>query len=155
MGIFDKVKSFAKKLTGGSAKVFVESDPIKFGEPFQVRIKAIVQDEGIQIDRVYLNVVGLEEVRVHDTDVHHSHDGQTRSRSETIHRTHQTYVDEINVTGQMNLAATMTYDWTAEVTIPESALPIYLGRYARHTYRIRAGLDMSGNDPDSGWVELK
>lgn len=48
MGIFDKVKSFAKKLTGGSAKVFVESDPMKFGEPFQVRIKAIVQDEAFK-----------------------------------------------------------------------------------------------------------
>ena len=109
MGIFDKVKSFANKLTGGSAKVFVESDPIKFGEPFQVRIKAIVQDEGIQIDRVYLNVVGLEEVRVHDTDVHHSHDGQTRSRSETIHRTHQTEVSSYRGVGYVFEVACIGY----------------------------------------------
>ncbi len=155
MGIFDKVKSFANKITGGSAKVFVEADSMKIGEPFQVRIKAMVKDEPIQIDRVYLQVQGLEAVRVHDTDIQRSQDGQTRSRSETINRTHQTYIDEINVAGQMNLAATMTYDWTEEVIIPESAQPIYLGRYARHTYRIKAGLDMAGNDPDSGWVELK
>lgn len=155
MGIFDKVKSFTKKLTGGSAKVFVEADPIKFGEPFEVRIKAIIQDEPINIDRVYLNVVGLEEVQVADVDTHQNSSGKARSRVEHVHRTFETYVNELNVTGQMNLVASMTYDWKIEVTIPETAPPIYLGKFARHTYSVRAGLDMAGNDPDSGWVELK
>ena len=155
MGIFDKVKSFTKKLTGGSAKVFVEADLIKFGEPFEVRIKAIIQDEPINIDRVYLNVVGLEEVQVQDVDTQHDSSGQSRTRVEHVHLAHETYVNELNATGPMNLVATMTYDWRVEVTIPANSPPIYLGKYARHTYRVRAGLDMAGNDPDSGWVELK
>lgn len=155
MGIFDKVKSFANKLTGGSAKVFVEAEPFRIGEPIQVKIKAIVQDESISIDRVYLIVEGLEEVRVHDQDFTRNQSGNLRTTSETIHRTHRTYVNEINVSGEMNLAATMTYDWTTSVEIPVGSNPIYRGRYAQHIYRIKAGLDMSGNDPDSGWAELK
>ena len=155
MGIFDKVKSFATKLTGGSAKVFVESDPIKFGEPFTVRIKAIVKEEAISIDRVYLNIEGLEEVRINHVGVHHNHQGNSQTSTQNIYETHRTYQNQITVQDKMNLASTMTYDWITEIELPSSAQPVYLGKYARHTYRIKAGLDMPGNDPDSGWVELQ
>ncbi|MBO6536940.1 MAG: hypothetical protein JJ966_12000 [Balneolaceae bacterium] len=155
MGIFDKVKSFAKKLTGGSAKVFVESDPVCFGSPFEVRIKAEVQDENIRIDRVYLNVVGTELVKARASDVVRNSDGSTRTRTKTVELSHETFNDEITVKGASNLVANQTYEWKTEITIPNGSLPIYHGFNARHGYYIRAGLDMSGNDPDSGWVELK
>ncbi|MCR9133157.1 MAG: hypothetical protein NXI08_11300 [bacterium] len=155
MGIFDKVKSFAKKLTGGSAKVFVESDPVLFGSPFEVRIKAEVQDENIRIDRVYLNVVGTELVKARASDVVRNSDGSTRTRTKTVELSHETFNDEITVKGASNLVANQTYEWKTEITIPNGSLPIYHGFNARHGYYVRAGLDMSGNDPDSGWVELK
>ena len=155
MGIFDKVKSFAKKLTGGSAKVFVESDPVVFGSPFEVRIKAEVQDENIRIDRVYLQIVGTELVRVRDVDNVRNSNGNMSSRSEIVEVSHETYKNELTVKGEANLVAYQTYEWNAEVLIPEGNLPVYNGHNARHGYYVRAGLDMSGNDPDSGWIELK
>jgi hypothetical protein len=155
MGIFDKVKSFAKKLTGGSAKVFVESDLVVFGSPFEVRIKAIIQDENIRIDRVYLNVVGTELVKARASDVVRNSDGSTRTRTKTVELSHETFNDEITVKGASNLVANQTYEWKKDITIPKGSLPIYHGFNARHGYYVRAGLDMSGNDPDSGWVELK
>ena len=155
MGIFDKVKSIARKLTGSSAKVFVDCDRIKFGEPFEVRIKAEIQDENIRIDRVYLNVVGTEVVSARDTDVVRDQNGNTNTRNETVELSHETYKDEITVKGASNLVANQTYDWKIQVEIPEGSLPIYHGFNARHSYYIRAGLDMSGNDPDSGWIELQ
>ncbi len=155
MGIFDKVKSIARKLTGSSAKVFVDCDPIKFGEPFEVRIKAEIKDENIRIDRVYLNVVGTELVNAQTSDQVQNSDGSTRSQTRTVELSHETYKDEITVKGASNLVANQTYDWKIQVEIPEGSPPIYHGFNARHGYYVRAGLDMSGNDPDSGWVELK
>lgn len=135
--------------------MFVESDPVLFGSPFEVRIKAEVQDENIRIDRVYLNVVGTELVKARASDVVRNSDGSTRTRTKTVELSHETFNDEITVKGASNLVANQTYEWKTEITIPNGSLPIYHGFNARHGYYVRAGLDMSGNDPDSGWVELK
>jgi hypothetical protein len=43
----------------------------------------------------------------------------------------------------------------ARVRIPANARPTYLGVNAKHTYRVRARLDVSGTDPSSDWHALR
>ena len=43
----------------------------------------------------------------------------------------------------------------ARVRIPANARPTYLGVTAKHTYRVRARLDVSGTDPSSDWHALR
>src|SRR3546814_10747525 len=52
------------------------------------------------------------------------------------------------------LAAGLVTTATATVPIPMSAPPTMQGRYARYEWRVRARVEMKGNDPDSGWTDI-
>ena len=56
------------------------------------------------------------------------------------------------VHGADDLKANTSYDWEAQLELPSESNGTYHGHNARHEWEIFAGLDMSGNDPDSGWV---
>ena len=155
MGFFDKVKSMKNFVTGGGADVFVEADTISFDKPFDVIIKAQIKDDPIKINSAYLKIEGREEVEVRDYDTHRSSDGSTHGHTETIRKNTSLYQNEITVTGAQELAANGTFTWKATINLPSDAQPIFRGRYARHLYWVKAGLDVPGNDPDSGWVELR
>ena len=36
-----------------------------------------------------------------------------------------------------------------------AADPAYDGRFVDHDWRLQGRLEMSGNDPDSGWIKIK
>ena len=70
---------------------------------------------------------------------------------EDIENTTTVHDQMIEVSGEQTLKAGEEYDWETTVTLPENALPSFIGITARHEWKILAGLDASGNDPDSGW----
>ncbi len=142
-------------VTGGAAKVYLECEELSLTEPFKVTIKAQTDDAPVKISRVCLRIVGCEEVQVPDVDVIYDEEGNGQRRTETVRASHETVDFEITVAHQQELEANQFYEWETEVELPEDALAIYKGRFCQHTYRAFAGLDCFGNDPDTGWVELR
>ena len=45
--------------------------------------------------------------------------------------------------------------WEATFQIPESENPTFDGQMIGHTWELPAGLDVTGNDPDSGWFQFE
>lgn len=155
MGFFDKVKALKNVITGGGAKVYLSTTPVSLGEPFEVTIRAQVQDADLKIDRVYIEIEGREEVEVQDVDVVYESDGDTRRRREIVRAQTTTVELEIEVAEGQTLDANDTYEWTVTAELPADAPPVYQGHNCLHNYHIRGSLDCFGNDPDSGWQELE
>ena len=151
MGLFDKLKN---AVTGGGAKVYVDAGSVTRGQPFEVTVRAQIDDADLKCDRVYLKLEGIEEAEVPDTDIVREPDGDTHHRRENVRARGTTFEVEIHVAPGDELKANQSYEWTAQTEIPASANPEYTGRYAKHYYHVFAGLDCFGNDPDSGWVRL-
>ncbi len=154
MGFFDKVKSIKNAITGGAAKVFVDAESPKMGEPFTVTVRAQSQGATVKYDRVYLYIRGWEEVAVPDIDIAYDEDGEVRRKQETVRASDTTFNHEMTVSAAGEIAENGSEEWTVQVDIPTSAPPPYRGKYTTHYYEIYAGLDCFGNDPDSGWVKL-
>ena len=154
MGLFDKVKSMKNAITGGAAKVFVDAQSPKLGEPFMVTVRAQSQGASVKYDRVYLYVRGYEEVNVPDVDVVYDKDGDSHRRTENVSASCVTFEHDMTVAPGGTIEPDGSEEWTIEVNIPSSAPPPYQGKYTRHFYQVYAGLDCFGNDPDSGWIKL-
>lgn len=154
MGFFDKIKSMKNVITGGAAKVYVDAETPKIGQPFNITVRAQSQGSDVKYDRVYLTIRGQEEIEVPDTDVIYDSDGESQRKTETVYASHTTFEQEMTVSASGEIESDGSDEWTIEVNIPESAPPQYKGRYSSHYYEVYAGLDCFGNDPDSGWVKL-
>ncbi|NVK72170.1 MAG: hypothetical protein HWE24_01715 [Oceanospirillaceae bacterium] len=155
MGLFDKLKSMKNAVTGGSAKVYIGSEAVSFTEPFKVVVKTQIGDAPVKVSRVYLKIVGREEVEVPDVDVvYDDRTDEAYRQVETVWASNDTIDLDITVANGQELEANEVYEWEIEVELPKDAPTIYRGHYCQHTYKAFAGLDCFGNDPDSGWVEL-
>ena len=154
MGFFGKLKSAVNVVTGGAAKVNVEFNEATFGESLIVTINATTKAE-CKVDKVYLKFRGVEEIELEDTDYSdRDGDGDTERTSERIHRSHTTFETEYVVSGPQEIGEDESVQWQFEVPMPEHLQPTYRGHYCSHQYEVQAGLDMFGNDPDSGWVDV-
>lgn len=159
MGIFDKLKAVKNFVTGGGATVTVEINEPSLTQPFQVVVRTHVADADIKVTKVYLQIKAIEEVVLNDVPVpiEEEIDGETRVvrvEREDYRREVTTYEQEIVVADQQELPAGSEHEWQAEITLGD-ALPTFNGHNARHYWQIFAGLDMFGNDPDSGWVTFE
>ncbi len=149
MGFFDKLKSAASAVTGGSAKVTaqVEGAPAR-GENATVTIRATASAD-CKVDNVYLLVRCREEADVRDTDF----DGGKVER-ETVRGRKTAWKTKLQVAGACQLSDGQSETWTASVSIPSDGLPTVRGQMVRVVWECQAGLDMFGNDPDSGWIKF-
>jgi len=148
MGLFSRMKN---TLTGGWADVTVNVGEARIGDNLEVMVRASVKED-ITVDRVYLKLAAVERVEidsysvsVRDMKGHFNSESVDIDLSETFHE------KDVTVSGGGDLQAGVQYEWPAEVFIPGGLPPSFRGRYARIEWKIRAGLDMKGNDPDSGW----
>lgn len=155
MGLLDKMKSIKNAVTGGAAKVYVDAVEGKLTEPFTITVRATPQGCDVKYDRVYLDIEGVESVEVPDYDFHYDEGGERRTRREVVRKKATTLDLKMTVAEAGELKDGENGEWSIEVSLPDGAVPHFRGRYAKHTYRMRAGLDTFGNDPDSGWIELR
>jgi hypothetical protein len=148
MGFLDKMKAAKNFVTGGGAKVAIQVGEGKLGGTVPVRISAEISSADLSVSKVYVRARAEEIIKmtVIDQDDHGDKD-KINENSETFDQT-------FDVTGPLNLEAGSRHEWTADIQIPASAEPTYRGRNARHVWRFQAGLDVKGNDPDSGWTEV-
>ena len=57
--------------------------------------------------------------------------------------------------GPQQIQQGQTYDFEGMIQIPANANPSFRGSMIKHTWEVQAGLDMTGNDPDSGWQVIE
>jgi len=151
MGLWDKIKQAKNFVTGGGADVSImfEQSEVKLGEPFKVKVSAVVKDANLKMAKAYIKIRGRETVEAKDRDYENG-----RTKTENVRNHADTWKHEIPIGQAAELEANGSYDWEAELTIPASNNPTYRGRNAWHEYEVFAGLDVPGNDPDSGWQQI-
>jgi hypothetical protein len=156
MGFLDKVKSITRAITGGAADVTLEVGPVTMGVPFEVSIRAQAKSENVKYERVYLQIQGLEKVELSTADIMAGDlDPERITGVRRIRARGKTLELETEVAPGGELESNASQAWTVQGEIPRTAPPPFSGKYTRHVYRVRAGLDCYGNDPDSGWVDLE
>ncbi|MEN7549279.1 hypothetical protein AAG747_15250 [Rapidithrix thailandica] len=157
MGFFDKLKQVKNMVTGGGAVVNVApANQISDGnEPVSLTISCQVKDADLSVRNVYLKVKAIEEVVARDIDIAREEDGELRRYQEDVSNTVETYSTEIQVAGAETLEANQSYEWTVDLEVPANINGTYRGRNATHEWKVYAGLDVSGNDPDSDWVTIE
>ncbi len=155
MGFLDKLKSVANAITGGGAEVALESDALVFDKPFTVKVSATIADNDVDAAGVYLKIEGFEEISIPDRDVIYQNDNADPNRHrERIRARGRTFLAEYVAAEAAVLKAGETYEWSVEVSMPAGCPTPYKGLFCQHSVRAKAGIDCSGNDPDSGWVDL-
>ncbi|CAK0752831.1 Stage 0 sporulation protein M [Azospirillaceae bacterium] len=149
MGLFRNLKNM---VTGDSAEVVLDVNNPGLGRPFPIRISATIGQDDCKIQKVYLRIVAEENVRVPDIHVAERFGEEVRISTQTVSTTTITYDATIDIASAQVLKAEQQYQWEAEITIPDEALPSYQGPNAQHLWKLLAGLDVRGNDPDSDWL---
>lgn len=151
MGFFSKL---ADAMTGGWVKVHLQwSDPV-LGKPIQVRVNADTVKSDKDIEGVYVQVVAEEKVRIPEVHVAETTNGVVQDKVREVSHTAITFDQKFPLGGPQPIKTGQSYEWTGTITIPADARPTYLGLNAGHTWRIMAGLEVKGNDPDSGWAAI-
>ncbi len=154
MSFWKKIKSLGNMITGGAATVKIEVENPCFGKPFLVKITAIVKDSDLKINRVYLKIRAQENVVVPDVIIANTTGESAHGYYGDVSRTHISYQTEVTVSGSQQLKSGETYEWEGSISLPDTLQPSYYGYYASHEWAFLAGLDCTGNDPDSGWVRV-
>ncbi len=145
MGFFDKLKSMKNAITGGSAKMqlSIDGDELELGKSFCVHITAEAKAD-LAPTAVYLLVRSTEST--HATD-------DNGNISKDVVGEMEVYTHRFDVEGPQEMKNGETYEWTAEIVLDEDDCnATYSGEIMNHDWEIQAGLDVKGNDPDSGWL---
>ncbi len=135
MGFFKDLKN---KVTGGAATVRVNVPSARRGQAVPVQIQATAKANG-KVSAVYLLIRATENAQF-KTD-----GGEKVSGSKV------SYDTRVSIAGAQELKEGETYNWEGIVELPTNSSPTLRGSIIDHTWEIQAGLDMPGNDPDSGW----
>lgn len=150
MGFFSKIKN---SITGGWADVSLVTDKAERGSELPMRIDINVKGEDIDIAEIYVilecrEVVDIPHYSVRDQDdfgdIDHLH----------IHAAHDLFEQRYTVAPAQSLPANSTHALECAIELPDNLPPSYNGHHAQVEWRVFAGLDMKGNDPDSGWREI-
>ena len=115
--------------------------------------KAAVESRGI-----YIDINAVENVKVAETTSAVQLAQPMGTAPVPGNRTHDascnTYTNAFLIHPAFSMKEGETKQFTGTISLPRELQPTYKGRNARHTVYIRARIDASGNDPDSGFAEL-
>jgi hypothetical protein len=140
-------------MTGGWADVsLVLADPQK-GAAAQATVTVNVKGEPIDIARVYVKLQCREEVHIPNFRARDRDDPGDMDYVD-VRKEEEIYDQELTIAPAQRLEANQTYTFEGAVEIPAEMPPTYRGRHCKLVWRTLAGLDMKGNDPDSGWQEF-
>ncbi|HRG48686.1 MAG TPA: hypothetical protein PLX69_09485 [Leptospiraceae bacterium] len=148
MSFFSDIKN---KITGGGAKINLEFSNLTLAAPFQVKMVATISDSAdLKVDKVYLKIRSSEIAVINRASVS-TDDNNSQSFNETV------FTKEFSLSGSQVLTKGKTYEWTQEIALPSECKPTFTGKMIFHEWYVLGGLEVPGNDPDSGWtrIELK
>jgi hypothetical protein len=148
MGFMDKLKGAVNAVTGNAAKVTLEFTPAVAypGDVVQVKISATSTGNELKSKGVYIDLQGNEEIRLKQDAAK----GRTQDQHETKHSE-----QEFQVAPAFVLAANETKTWEGQFTLPATAQPSFQGTFSTHGWQLRARIEATGNDPDSGFKPIR
>lgn len=148
MGLFDKIKQAANFVTGGGANVTIAPEGSEFDKnaTIRVRVTAQVKDAPLNASAVYLEIRSREYVNLRKS---------INGKTENIHDEHVGFTHKVQTVITSALEGNQTYDWNLEITLPSNAQPTFHGTMAHQVWEVRGAIDVKGNDPDSGWIEVR
>lgn len=135
MGFFKDLKN---KVTGGAATVRVTVPTARRGQATPVKVQAVAKANG-KVSAVYLLLRATESAEF-------KADNGEKVKGEKV-----SYENKVTIAGAIDIQEGQTYDFEGIVELPTSCNASLRGGIIQHTWEIQAGLDMPGNDPDSGW----
>ena len=138
MGFFKDLKN---KITGGAATVRVNVPNARRGQSVPVKIEATAKANG-KVAAVYVLVRGVEAA-------------EWRDGTEKVGNSKVGFETRVNIAGAQEIKEGQTYTWEGNFDLPMTANPTLRGSLINHTWEIQGGLDMPGNDPDSGWQSFE
>lgn len=137
MGFFKDLKN---KVTGGAATVRVNVPSARRGQAVPVQVQATAKANG-KVSAVYLLVRATESA-------------EFKQNNEKVSSSKLSYENRITIAGAQDIKEGETYSWEGVLELPTSSNPTLRGSIIEHTWEVQAGLDMPGNDPDSGWQTI-
>lgn len=152
MGIFSKIKNY---ITGGAAEVSIVFENNTTDGKSVMRLFVLAKAlDNCNIKKVYLDIRGQETYKKKETRTTTDSNGnvQTTTHHVTAHDNH--YRHQLILANDVTMQAGEEQRWLGEFELPEDAYPTYHGKDCFMKWQVFAGLDMPGNDPDSGWVEF-
>ncbi len=154
MSIFNKLVDF---VTGGSAEVEIDLKEATLNKPFSVKVTAKGLHNNVDIDRVYL-LIRCREGKIIEFK---ATDNQPLTDNEKILNEMKEWdVDTVaemdhTVSGKEELKKGKNYEWSSIVDLSKYDKVSVSGEKHFVKWEVQAGLDVPGNDPDSGWQEFK
>lgn len=146
MGFFSNLKN---AVTGGAASVqLVIPQTARRGDTIPLRVQATAKSSA-KVSAVYVLVRAREHAQLRDTDWQGG-----KSTTETVHGWRTSFEQRVTLAGTLQLQEGQTMQWEGTFLIPASALASFHGQMCEHVWELQAGLDMTGNDPDSGWQPI-
>ena len=137
MGFFKDLKN---KVTGGAATVRVNIASAQRGRAVPVQVQATAKANG-KVSAVYLLVRATES-------------SEFKVNNEKVQGSKVSFETRITIAGAQDIKEGETYNWDGQLELPVNTNPTLRGSIIDHTWEVQAGLDMPGNDPDSGWQTL-
>ena len=137
MGFFKDLKN---KVTGGAATVRVNLASAQRGRAVPVQVQATAKANG-KVSAVYLLVRATES-------------SEFKVNNEKVQGSKVSFETRITIAGAQDIKEGETYNWDGQLELPVNTNPTLRGSIIDHTWEVQAGLDMPGNDPDSGWQTL-
>jgi hypothetical protein len=161
MGLFDKFKQMANAVTGGGAAVSVHLGAADDSGAMPVTVTAVVGDAPLSISSVYVILRGLEVMQVDPKKALGRFRSQMQGAEQLFRQGNMLEVKEesfevqLQLSGAQTLAGGDTYEWTGELRLPAGAPGSFQSKHMRHVIQLKGGIDAPGNDPDSGWVDVR
>ena len=175
MGLFDKLKGAINFVTGGGAKVTVEfpQSLVVPGAPFRVKVTATSTGGEVKSTGVFVDLLGVESVAARDVSPSSTHvhagvgqdmpaesplpsQGMGGGRSTVdVNLSKHTFEQSFQVAPAFVLAPNETRAFEGTVVLPPQVQPTFRGAYAAHEWKIRGRVEVTGNDPDSGYLALR
>ncbi len=145
MGFFDKMKGAMNFVTGGAANVTIQWNPPTAmpGDVLYVRITAQSTGAAINSGGVFVDVRSVEQLKIHANAL--------GNNNPAINHTNQTFSHTFQIAPPFQLAPNETKQWDGQIQLPPQAQPTYDGPMADHIWSMQGRIEMTGNDPDSGW----
>ncbi len=150
MGLFSGLKNF---LTGGAAELQLEPMELKVGQPCTVRVKVKVKDSDVKSKELYMYLRSEATCNEFKLELKDKNDDKKFDKLEiTSSRISSVWKQE-----KFSIDQSPLYRKSSEVMLEKSiALPKDISPTLadRITWKALAGIDASGNDPDSGWSDV-
>ena len=150
MGLLDKLKNATNAVTGGGARVSLEYAPgvALPGDTLSVRVTATSTGAQVKSGGVFVDLRAVETVRLPVSATSGGNLSSTRT-------THTSFEQQYPIAPAFTLAPNETKVFEGQVRLPSNVQPSFEGHYTRHEWTIRGRAEVTGNDPDSGFVAFR